>query len=417
MESFVGVIFLAFIARAILKSGAKSNENEDYEDYEDYEEDDYEPDVYPIRSEISEEEFRTIVFSAARKIKRITSITITGARVICVVEARSNISRWEFELDFRRRNAVTGTYSIETENDDSGIPKGLGDRIQEMIEAHLENVRAEKAREAAEVELLKTSNRDEFEPAEIDYCYLESALEDFIQARTDFGEVEQATEELDQDAKDTWVNTNLEIRDIVDSNNQVARKKNPLRVFVSLLFCILLGLVVWLGYDKFNALNSKVTIGMASESFVDLSRTDANEIVRSKGFGKVEEIDMNNLSDSNDEKIGKIGKVSINGNFSFTEDMEFPINSEIKLYYQSVRRISIPFEKKHIKEVGAKSLEAELRDLGFTNVTIVGNKKLVTGWLNKENTIESLTINGHNVQYGKSYPVDSEIIINIYTYK
>ena len=54
------------------------------------------------------------------------------------------------------------------------------------------------------------------------------------------------------------------------------------------------------------------------------------------------------------------------------------------------------------------------KDLGFANVTVVGNKKLVTGWLKKENDIESLTINGHNFSYGESYPVDAEVVITIY---
>ena len=147
MDFVWGIIPLAVIAIALWKSDSQSqqngNSNEEKVNY-------YDPNVYPSGSEISEQEFRSIVYATAKKIKRIKRTTIVGARVICLVDAQSNISRWEFELDFRHRNTITGRYTIETENDDSAIPESLGDRIQEKIEEYLENVEADKVRARSE---------------------------------------------------------------------------------------------------------------------------------------------------------------------------------------------------------------------------------------------------------------------------
>ena len=111
MDFVWGIIPLAVIALALWKSDSQSqqngNSNEEKVNY-------YDPNVYPSGSEISEQEFRSIVYATAKKIKRIKRTTIVGARVICLVDAQSNISRWEFELDFRHRNTITGRYTIET---------------------------------------------------------------------------------------------------------------------------------------------------------------------------------------------------------------------------------------------------------------------------------------------------------------
>ena len=147
MDFVWGIIPLAVIAIALWKSDSKSqqngNSNEEKINY-------YDPNVYPSGSEISGQEFRSIVYATAKKIKRIKRTTIVGARVICLVDAQSNISRWEFELDFRHRNTITGRYTIDTENDDSAIPESLGDRIQEKIEECLENIEANKERARSE---------------------------------------------------------------------------------------------------------------------------------------------------------------------------------------------------------------------------------------------------------------------------
>lgn len=413
MEFFWGTILLVVLAIALWKSDSQSqqngNSNEEKVNY-------YDPNVYPSGSEISEQEFRSIVFATAKKIKRIKRTTIVGARVICLVDAQSNISRWEFELDFRHRNTITGRYTIETENDDSFIPESLGDRIQEKIEEYLENVEADKVRARSEAFYQKIIYGSDTNDSEQVYDEPEDTSKEIPHEVLVSNSVDSDMDSSDQveQEKESYSQPEINTREYI---NKAESRHNHSGIVISILCCIILGLVFWIAYDKVISPHNKVTIGMAAESFIDLSRVEANEIIRSKGFNKIEEIDMGNLSASDDEKIGKIGRVSINGRDAFQSDTVFPLNSEVKLFYQSVRKIRIPFEKSDIKEIGYKSLEERLRDLGFANVTVVGNKKLVTGWLKKENDIESLTINGHNFSYGESYPVDAEVVITIYTFK
>ena len=413
MEFFWGTILLVVLAIALWKSDSQSQQNENSnEEKVNY----YDPNVYPSGSEISEQEFRSIVFATAKKIKRIKRTTIVGARVICLVDAQSNISRWEFELDFRHRNTITGRYTIETENDDSFIPESLGNKIQEKIEEYLENVEADKERARSEAFYQKIIYGSDTNDSEQVYDEPEATSKEIPHEVLVSNSVDSDMDSSDQveQEKESYSEPEINTREYI---NKAESRNNHSGIVISILCCIILGLVFWIAYDKVISPHNKVTIGMAAESFIDLSRVEANEIIRSKGFNKIEEIDMGNLSASDDEKIGKIGRVSINGRDAFQSDTVFPLNSEVKLFYHSVRKIRIPFDKSDIKEIGYKSLEERLRDLGFANVTVVGNKKLVTGWLKKENDIESLTINGHNFSYGESYPVDAEVVITIYTFK
>lgn len=332
------------------------------------------------------------------------------------MDAQSNISRWEFELDFRHRNTITGRYTIETENDDSAIPESLGDRIQEKIEEYLENVEADKVRARSEAyyqKIIYGSDTNDSEQVHDEPEATSKEMPNEVLVSNSVDSDMDSSNQVEQE-KESYSEPEINNREYI---NKAESNHNHSGIVISILCCIILGLVFWIAYDKVISPHNKVTIGMAAESFIDLSRVEANEIIRSKGFNKIEEIDLGNLSASDDEKIGKIGRVSINGRDAFQSDTVFPLNSEVKLFYQSVRKIRFPFEKSDIKEIGYKSLEERLRELGFANVTVVGNKKLVTGWLKKENDIESLTINGHNFSYGESYPVDAEVVITIYTFK
>ena len=352
MDFVWGIIPLAVIAIALWKSDSQSqqngNSNEEKVNY-------YDPNVYPSGSEISEQEFRSIVYATAKKIKRIKRTTIVGARVICLVDAQSNISRWEFELDFRHRNTITGRYTIETENDDSAIPESLGDRIQEKIEEYLENVEADKVRARSEAyyqKIIYGSDTNDSEQVHDEPEATSKEMPNEVLVSNSVDSDMDSSNQVEQE-KESYSEPEINNREYI---NKAESNHNHSGIVISILCCIILGLVFWIAYDKVISPHNKVTIGMAAESFIDLSRVEANEIIRSKGFNKIEEIDLGNLSASDDEKIGKIGRVSINGRDAFQSDTVFPLNSEVKLFYQSVRKIRIPFEKSDIKEIGYKSL-------------------------------------------------------------
>lgn len=86
---------------------------------------------------ISESDFCEIAGSAKKGVSRIRSIHVNGPTVCGVVRSQSGISEWRFELDFNDWGHITGQYWVRSENSDSQIPRLVGDRMKEEIEARL----------------------------------------------------------------------------------------------------------------------------------------------------------------------------------------------------------------------------------------------------------------------------------------
>lgn len=80
-----------------------------------------------------QEEFDEIVNNSAKGIKRLSEICTVGSTVVGTVQAHSGLTVWHFKLDFSDRGRITGKYRLSSDNEDSIIPKCLGDRIQGEI--------------------------------------------------------------------------------------------------------------------------------------------------------------------------------------------------------------------------------------------------------------------------------------------
>lgn len=71
---------------------------------------------------------------ATRGIKRLNDIKIDEACVLGTVLSNSGLSEWKFKIDFNDRGEITGDYSLYCENEDSGIPIFIADKMKKMIQ-------------------------------------------------------------------------------------------------------------------------------------------------------------------------------------------------------------------------------------------------------------------------------------------
>lgn len=82
---------------------------------------------------LTSSDFIEIAERAGRKIKRIKSVSVRGAVIYCNVESQTRYSNWKFNVDFNDWGHVTGTYWIQTDNDDSAIPHHFGHMVSGEI--------------------------------------------------------------------------------------------------------------------------------------------------------------------------------------------------------------------------------------------------------------------------------------------
>ncbi len=90
------------------------------------------------RQIISESEFRNIVETESKKIKRITAIEFDNCKAKFTVKSTSGISEWTFILDFNDFGKFTGeSWITNRDNYDSSIPKVLQNNLLESFNQYL----------------------------------------------------------------------------------------------------------------------------------------------------------------------------------------------------------------------------------------------------------------------------------------
>ena len=89
------------------------------------------PCSFPVS--MTESDFEQIVINESKQIKRLW-VEVNGHIVYGTVKAISGLSKWSFTLDFNDYGSITGRYWLQSDNQDSLIPKTLGNRIKEIIE-------------------------------------------------------------------------------------------------------------------------------------------------------------------------------------------------------------------------------------------------------------------------------------------
>lgn len=88
---------------------------------------------YTYTGRITDDDLIQIVRTAAKRIDRITEITVNAAVVKGVVLSQHKLSTWAFLIDFNDDGQLTGVYTIISENYDSNIPQRLAEEISKEI--------------------------------------------------------------------------------------------------------------------------------------------------------------------------------------------------------------------------------------------------------------------------------------------
>ncbi len=82
---------------------------------------------------ISFSEFEDIAYSAARTIKRIKNVNVSGAKITCTVESNTGYTDWEFYVDFNNWGHITGVFWGHSDNTDSPIYEYYGKAVSRAI--------------------------------------------------------------------------------------------------------------------------------------------------------------------------------------------------------------------------------------------------------------------------------------------
>ena len=169
----------------------------------------------------------------------------------------------------------------------------------------------------------------------------------------------------------------------------------------------------------------KIVVKYSSGNRVDVSdlvrnwqSTNYEELVRSlkgKGFTTVK---VTTKTTTTKSKNGLVASVSFDNEEYIAGDCYLPTSASIRIEYY-VLQITIGTSANDFEDNEQYTdVVARLRSMGFTNIRLQRANDLVTGWVDKEGTIDSISINGNRVfSASDKFQYDDEIVIVVHTFK
>ncbi len=313
---------------------------------------------------ISEPEFAEVAIKAAKKIKRVKNISVSGPTVCGEVESQSGISTWDFYVDFNDYGHITGKYWIRSENDDSSIPRRIGEMISEQL---LQLTHAETA---------------------------QTVEDDFYDSDDDVD------------------------KPIADENTanalQTKKKRKGHIVFILLTLLCSVGFLTY-NYWQYSKL---IFVGSASSSFNNQDYSDAYEVLTGAGFSNIYLNEIFDLTYDQKENEGRILSVIIDGADSFASSDKFPYDAKVIISYHGLKPVVTPVTSKGAKGVNYIDIQTAFNDAGFVNIVLEPIPDIVLGWFVKDGEVDAVLVNGESkYSEGAQYRPDVEVVIKYHTLK
>ena len=184
-----------------------------------------------------------------------------------------------------------------------------------------------------------------------------------------------------------------------------------------LIFFAILAASGFLGY-KYWEYTQSVEIGISSEAVVGMNYKEVESLLEESGFNDVYAYSRADLDYSDKDDENKVVEVSIDGNTQFSSADRYPNYSHVEIVYHTLKDASTPVSAKDAKGMDYKELAGLFKDAGFVNVSYEKDADLITGWITKENSVKSISIDGDSeFSEDAPYKIDAEIVITYHTFK
>lgn len=328
--------------------------------------------AYSFDEGLSEEKFKEIVFSCAKKIKRIEKVEIYGLKVFVTVSSTSGISSWLFELDFNHNGNLTEACYIETENYDSNIPKRLRELIYEKLEPYMQVINEKRAIE----EKRKKAEREKIE------C-----------------ERRMREEQLRREKKE---------------KRKRFYKKYGKSILV-FIYAIIFAIMSFIGYYQYSKL---IPTKYSDEDLIGLSYMEVEEKLEKAGFTNVWAEETKDLTLEQIDLENKVFEIKISDDTDFEKDEKYAYDTKIVIQYHAIISVYAPISAEEIDEQNHLEIQTQFKNAGFVNVSVEPIYDVVFGWFDFDGEIENITIKGKETFYaGEEFRPDDKVVIKYHTLK
>lgn len=184
---------------------------------------------------------------------------------------------------------------------------------------------------------------------------------------------------------------------------------------IFVLFIVLAGSSF--GFFKYTEYQKLIEVSVSSEDLIGLDHGSVEKSLYDAGFTNIHDSVLRDLKIDEIKKEGIVTEVRISGDKDFTSISRHPYDAPVYITYHVVKEIAVPMSAKAAKKLTYTDLEKQFKEAGFVNISLVAECDLITGWLTKDGSIESISVNGQTEfdEYA-TYRPDDPVVITYHTF-
>lgn len=326
---------------------------------------------------LTQEQFEEIAKVSIKPMKKkFANYGVVDGKFYGTVISQSGISEWDFVVDFNDFGKLTGEYWLQSENEDSTIPRRVAETIRYAV-----------------CEILAENSSQPYSVVEKVYSKEDNVL---ITEETDDEEETIQVETPQKPTKPSWA----------------SRHKGFIFIAILISIALMFGSYAYYEYQKL------IPIGYEEDALVGLEYNKVVEMLENSGFTYVTTEDISDLSLDEESNANLVTDIRLEEKPTFDEDTKYAYDKHIVIVYHSLKLSSAPITSKEAKGTNYTDVVDKFKDSGFINVKTNIIYDIITGWVTDDGEVKSVTINGDEDfdTYGEYRP-DAEVVITYHTYK
>lgn len=171
------------------------------------------------------------------------------------------------------------------------------------------------------------------------------------------------------------------------------------------------------GFYKYTEYQKLIEVSVSSEDLIGLDHSSVEKSLYDAGFTNIHDYVLKDLKIDEIKKEGIVTEVRISGDKDFTPISRHPYDAPVYITYHVVKEIAVPMSAKAAKKLTYTDLEKQFKEAGFVNITLEAECDLITGWLTKDGSVESISVNGQTeFDENATYRPDDPVVITYHTF-
>ena len=180
---------------------------------------------------------------------------------------------------------------------------------------------------------------------------------------------------------------------------------------IAVLVSLLAGIGMFIYYE-YRLLSP---IGFSTDDVRGMKYSEAVQYLKDAGFGNIRTKVVADLPVSEEDEAFVITDARLLFGNQFSDDMLYPVNLWITLEYHTVELFRAPLTMDETKGMDYKAVSAEFKSKGFTDVKLNPKYDIITGWINNDGEVASVTINGREYDRYDQFRLDADVVITYHT--